>query len=87
MNDLPSAKSHLQSALSIFREIDSRLGEANALRSLGDLAVRMDDLPSAKSHLQSALSIFREIDEKLGEASVLRALDILASHTDDSKRN
>jgi tetratricopeptide (TPR) repeat protein len=64
--------------LLIFREIRERLGEANCLKSLGDLDMRVDDLGAARASYTLALGIFGEIRNRLGEANCLQSLGVLA---------
>ena len=73
------------SVLPKLEKIRDLFGEANALRLLGELAVRTHNLKDAEKKYDNALKIFREIETKLGEASTLRALGNLAVRTDDLK--
>ena len=54
--------------------IGDKLGQANTLQALGDIAVRTDDLKDAKDKYDKALEIFEQIDEKMGQANTLRSL-------------
>jgi tetratricopeptide (TPR) repeat protein len=49
-------------------------GEANTLKSLGDLRVRVDDLEGARADYERALPIYQEIRDRLGEANTLKSL-------------
>ena len=56
------------------RACHDRLGEANCLKSLGDLLLRVADLDGARKAYEEALPIYREIRERLGEANCLQSL-------------
>ncbi|MDP8225866.1 MAG: hypothetical protein P9L99_21070, partial [Candidatus Lernaella stagnicola] len=72
------------SALPLFRAIGSRLGEANCLWSLGDLALRESDLSGARASYDSALPLFRAIGERLGEANCLQTLALIEEDSEQS---
>ncbi len=55
------------------RQKGDRLGEANCLKSLGDLRMREDDLSGARKDYELALPICREIRDRLGEANCLQS--------------
>jgi tetratricopeptide (TPR) repeat protein len=82
-----TARSLLVVAARIRRRLGDRLGEANALRYLGRLALRRDHLDDVADHLGKALVIYRDIDLRLGEAHTLKELGRLAlrrDHLDDA---
>jgi tetratricopeptide (TPR) repeat protein len=81
--DLAGARADYEAALPIYRQIDERLGEANALKSLGDLKTRTADLAGARADYEAALPIYRQIDERLGEANALKSLGDLKTRTAD----
>jgi tetratricopeptide (TPR) repeat protein len=70
---LTQAEQHFQAALTLFTQIDEKLGQANTLQSLGDLAMRQANLTQAQQHFQAALTLFTQIDDKLGQANTLRS--------------
>jgi tetratricopeptide (TPR) repeat protein len=70
-------------ALTIYREIGLRVGEANALQHVGITLWGRDRPAEAKAALTTALAMYREIDEKRGEANVLVELGKLARDTSD----
>ncbi len=53
------------------------LGEANCLKSLGDLQMRESELSEARASYAAALPIYREIRDRLGEANCLKSLGLL----------
>ena len=65
------------------RRVGDRSGEANCLKSLGDLQMRVDDLEGAKQSYEEALPIYREIRDRLGEANCLQSLGDLQMRVDD----
>ncbi|MBX3743708.1 MAG: tetratricopeptide repeat protein [Verrucomicrobiae bacterium] len=79
---LEDAEQSYRDALPIYRQIESRLGEANTLRALGDLQVRRDRLQDAEQSYRDALPIYRQIEDRLGEANTLRALGDLQVRRD-----
>lgn len=54
--------------------ISDRLGEANTLKALGDLKVRVADLTGARHDYDAALPIYRAIQDRLGEANCRQGL-------------
>jgi len=82
-------------ALTLYRDIGNRLGEANALKSLGDAALMQGRQDDAIELYRRALAMRREIGDRLGEADTLlgygRALgavgsDSAAAVLDDAAR-
>ena len=73
-----AAKIHYEQALSLYKGIGSKLGEANCLRSLGDLSFRISDDVGARGYFEQALPFYKEIGDKLGEANCLRSLGDLS---------
>jgi tetratricopeptide (TPR) repeat protein len=71
--------------MAALQRLGDKLGQANTLRALGELAMRTDDLKDAKDKYVKALEIYEQIDAKLGEANTLQALGDLAVRTDDLK--
>ena len=61
-------------ALTASRERGDRSGEANTLKALGDLRLRVADLAGARAAYDEALPLFRAIDAKLGEANTLNGI-------------
>jgi len=71
---LPQARERYQEALTIYRDIGSRLGDANCIRELGDIHSSLSELPQARERYQKALTIYRDIGDRVGEANCIRAL-------------
>ncbi|HRQ38687.1 MAG TPA: tetratricopeptide repeat protein, partial [Chloroflexota bacterium] len=74
----PQARARYEAALPIYREIGARLGEANCIKRLGDVHVRLSELPQARARYEAALPIYREIGDRLGEANTYTGLGDLA---------
>ncbi|AFZ03642.1 tetratricopeptide repeat protein [Calothrix sp. PCC 6303] len=66
-----AALSHYESALVLYREVGSRLGEANTLIGIGDVFQFLGRPKEALSHYESALVLYREVGSRLGEANTL----------------
>ena len=58
--------------------LDSRLGEGNTLKSLGDAALMQNRYPDAIALHEQALPIYRGIGDRLGEANTLQSLGQVA---------
>jgi tetratricopeptide (TPR) repeat protein len=77
LDQLSSARSHYEEALTLYRQEKNILGEANTLQALGDLKVRLADLAGARTDYEAALPLSRTIQDRLGEANTLQALGAL----------
>jgi CHAT domain-containing protein len=72
---LPVALQALQRALAIYREIKDRLGEGNALGTIGNVYVALGDYNKAIQFHQQRIAIARKIGDKRGEESSLKFLE------------
>jgi tetratricopeptide (TPR) repeat protein len=61
-------------ALALFRDFGDRLGQAEALNRLGQLAGRTADTHQARKAYTQALSIARDINASLEEAHALEGI-------------
>ncbi|MDQ3151707.1 MAG: tetratricopeptide repeat protein, partial [Actinomycetota bacterium] len=68
----------LTQALPIHRQIGDRLGEANAIQALGDVARMQARYDEAAQRYEQALPIYRQIGARLGEANAIKALGDVA---------
>ena len=68
----------------IYRQIGDRLGEANCVQSLGDVARMQARYEQAGQLYNQALPIYRQIGDRLGEANCLLSMGRLARNTSDS---
>jgi tetratricopeptide (TPR) repeat protein len=76
-----AARYHHQS-LGLFRALGHRIGEAQALTNLGELAFRQEHAEEATSHYRHALDICREIGHPSGAAAALSGLTSVREATD-----
>ena len=67
----------LKQGLKLAKAANDKLGEANCLKSMGDLQMRMSDLSGAQSSYAEALPVHREIRDRLGEANCLQSMGLL----------
>ncbi|MBW4666431.1 MAG: tetratricopeptide repeat protein [Cyanomargarita calcarea GSE-NOS-MK-12-04C] len=74
--DFKPALQSWQEALAIYRQIQDREGEENALDNLGTASMILEDYPKAIDYFQQELAIAREIKDRSMEE---RALDRLKS--------
>ncbi|WP_211344880.1 hypothetical protein, partial [Archangium gephyra] len=68
---LPRAQVLAEEALRRSRAAARRGAEANTLKSLGDLALRVSELKEARKRYEEALPLYRAIGARLGEANTL----------------
>jgi hypothetical protein len=68
-NRLSNAEKMLKAALDMHIDIDDKLGQANDLRCLGNLYVRLNRVVEAEQALKSALELHTEVKAKLGQAN------------------
>jgi len=61
-------------AIQAARNLGDRLGQANALRYLGDVRRMTSDYPAAAQYLEQALSIYRDLGDRRGQANALGEL-------------
>ena len=72
-----------QQALRMFRDLGDRLGQASALRNLGEVQLRTGDYPAAAASHQEALGMFRDLGDRRGQACAISNLGALQSLTGD----
>src|SRR5262249_10439993 len=72
--DSPAAAASHQQALTLFADLGNRLGQAEALNRLGELATRTADTPQARKHHTQALAIARDLNAAPEEARALEGL-------------
>jgi tetratricopeptide (TPR) repeat protein len=82
--DYKGAVECLEQALRIYRQVGSVLGEANCIRSLGDIALRRSDHETARRRYEEALSLYERISEPYSIGGAHRRLARLAG--DESER-
>jgi tetratricopeptide (TPR) repeat protein len=67
------ALGNYEQALTIYREVGDRLGEANTLKAQGDVLQFLKQSREALGNYEQALTIYREVGDRLGEANTLKA--------------
>ncbi len=77
------ALTNYQQALTLFRQVGSRLGEANTRKAIGDVQRFRDDLDAALDSYSQALTLFRQVGSRLGEANTLQAIGDVQRFRDD----
>ncbi|MFL5661314.1 MAG: tetratricopeptide repeat protein, partial [Ktedonobacteraceae bacterium] len=71
---LTTALESYEQALSLFRQVSSKLGEANVRKAMGNVQQFRDEREAALESYEQALSLFRQVGDRLGEANVLQAM-------------
>jgi tetratricopeptide (TPR) repeat protein len=77
-HDWPRQQQLLTQALPVYRQIGDRLGEANAIQALGDVARMQARYDEAAERYDQALPVYRQIGDRLGEANAIQALGDVA---------
>jgi tetratricopeptide (TPR) repeat protein len=72
--DHRGANTHLTSALELYRELDDRAGQAEALTHLGGVLLESSTPASARSRYEQALTIAAAITAPLLEACALEGI-------------
>jgi tetratricopeptide (TPR) repeat protein len=62
------------------------LGEANCIKSLGDIALRRSDHEGAREHYERALPRSQRVGDVLGEANCIQSLGDIALGQSDQNR-
>ena len=68
------ARQNYESAIELFKQVQSRLGEANALVGLGDLGRLLGRHEPARKAYGEAIELYKQEQDRLGEANALRGL-------------
>ena len=71
---MEEAKTHLQGALAVHREVGNRRNEGVVLGNLGILHQEQGRMEEAKAHLQGALAVHREVGNRHFEGYLLGQL-------------
>ena len=71
---MEEARTHLQDALAVHREVGNRRNEGVVLGSLGILHLEQGRMEEAHTHLQDALAVHREVGNRHFEGYVLGRL-------------
>ena len=76
--EMPAALDSYRQALALFRAVGDRLGEANTIYAMGEVARKTREYAEAQQHYQWALQTYEAIGDRLGQANVLDSLGELA---------
>jgi tetratricopeptide (TPR) repeat protein len=83
--DYPLAAQHLGEALEIFQAEGDQLGEAIALRTLGELERVTGELERASGHLEASITICRNLNQTAELANALTTLGIVFAYMNDNQ--
>ncbi|MEO8973195.1 MAG: tetratricopeptide repeat protein, partial [Ktedonobacteraceae bacterium] len=67
--DMSAAMDSYEAALGLFRQVGSRLGEANVRKAMGDVQQFRKENEAAMDSYEAALGLFRQVGSRLGEAN------------------
>ncbi|MCB1454289.1 MAG: tetratricopeptide repeat protein, partial [Rhizobiaceae bacterium] len=70
-------------ALPLYRQVGDMLGEANCIKSLGNIALERSDHDGARSRYEAALPLYRQVGDMLGEANCIQSLGDIALDRSD----
>jgi len=68
------AEVRVRAVLALYAAIRERRGQANALRTLGDVVRRLNRAAEAEGHVQAALALSAAIGDRRGQAHALHSL-------------
>ena len=74
LDEYGQARERYEAALPIYRQIGDRLGEANCIRSLGELLGEIGQIETAINSLEEAANLYRAIKLKNSEASCFNSM-------------
>ncbi|HKV56704.1 MAG TPA: tetratricopeptide repeat protein [Ktedonobacteraceae bacterium] len=72
-----------EEALSLYRQVGDRLGEANVRKAMGDVQQFRDEREAALASYEQALGLFRQVGDRLGEANCYLAQGRVARQQED----
>jgi tetratricopeptide (TPR) repeat protein len=73
-DDRDAALTSYHEALTLYRALGDRLGEANVRKAIGDVQQFRKELDAALTSYHEALTLYRALGARLGEANVLQAI-------------
>jgi tetratricopeptide (TPR) repeat protein len=75
----------LPDAARFLHEVGDVLGEANCIKSLGDIALTRSDHDAARVRYGEALPLYRQVGDALGEANCIQNLGDVALYSSDHR--
>jgi tetratricopeptide (TPR) repeat protein len=72
--EMDAALTSYHEALTLYRALGDRLGEANVLKAIGDVQQFRKEMDAALTSYHEALTLYRALGDRLGEANVLKAI-------------
>ena len=76
------ALANYEQAIGLFRDVGSRLGEANTLEAIGDVLKFLKRNDEALANYEQANGLFRDVGDRLGEANIFPELGDLRNNTE-----
>ena len=74
------ARQDYENAIELFKQVQDRLGEANALRGLGELERMLGRHEQARKAYGDAIELFKQVQNRLGEANARLGLAYLEAN-------
>jgi tetratricopeptide (TPR) repeat protein len=82
-SDHDGARECYEQALLLYQRVGDVLGEANCIKSLGDIALARSDHDGARECYEQALPLYQRVGDVLGEANCIQRLgDIALARSD-----
>lgn len=84
------ARSRYEAAISLYRAVNDRLGEASCIMSIGDIALRRSDLNAALSFYLHAKALYETECHSIGEANCIQSIGDISlqqAQYDDAMRH
>jgi len=78
--EFPQALDYTQRCLTIYDEIDDKVGASNALLNIGSIYLLLSDYPTSLEYFQKCLKVFEEIGNKKGVSDVLGNIGTIYSY-------
>jgi tetratricopeptide (TPR) repeat protein len=83
-NEYEAARAGYERALALFEAVGDRLGQANTLRAMGDVAYMQDDYDAARERYRRALALGEAIGNFTVRLNSLHSLGLLEKTVGDT---